>query len=389
MKFIEAGNGVKTNLMEANEKVMRSHQIETTEREIKHLCESLGIKDFKKVLSMPGGAKRFREGAYAAASKLREAQAELAFGQLLRAGVQNQFNDIYQAVEVTYTAAVREVGSNKRQEFYAPLERIGFPKKVLAGDSFPETNFKGVDKELVNSKYGMLVAFERELFDDDMTGQIASRSGQMGENARIHEEAFVWNRIFNGTQSLDGELLPVSLTYTTPFSSSGIHAGGYGINATTAARISQTQVQAGWILAKKMTDQSGRAMLVMPKLLAVSPQDIFFAEILMGSVQNPSSSSTQTADIGKVGSVMSINPIKNLAAVVSSRFIPDYGAMLIDAGKGFVFQRRDPQEVVQENPLSGPAFSQEVYRYKTRARWEADFIDPKFNINLNTSFSST
>lgn len=392
MKFID-GSGQKIPLMEQNEKVMKQFQVSETEKSIKETAARYGIQDYKNVLSFSRpdfSAKKFREGAYAVAMKTREAQAELAFGQLLRAGVQNTFNDIYQAVEVTYTAAVREAASNKRQEFYSPLERVGFPKRVEKGDSFPETNFKGLDIELINIKYGMQVAFERELMDDDQTGQIASRASQMGENARIHEEAYVWGRMVNDTTAtLDGEAIPMSNTYATPYSTTGLHGAGKGINALADGRLSQSQIQAGWILAKKMLDQSGRPIVVMPKILAVSPQDIFFAEVLLNSAQTPSMVSTQTADIGKTGSIMGINPIKNLVGVVSSRFIRDYGALLIDSGKGFVFQRRDPQEVVQENPQSGPAYSQEVYRYKVRSRWEADFIDPKFIINLNPGFSAT
>lgn len=391
MLYID-GSGQKTKLMEANEKSHKEFQTSLTESEIKRIAESHGIKDYKKVLDFTRSGfsiNKFREGSYAVSARLKEAQSELAFGQLLRAGVQNIFNDIYQAVEVTYTAAVREASSNKRQEFYSPLERVGFPKKVLKGDSFPETNFKGLDLELINTKYGMMLAIERELIDDDQTGQIQQRASQMGENARIHEEAYVWNRMFAGSLSLDGEALPASYTYSTPFSTTGIHGAGLGKNALSDGRLSQSQIQAGWILAKKMLDQSGRPMVVAPKLLAISPQDIFYAEILLNSVQNPSMSSTASADIGKVGGIMGANPIKNLVAVVSSRFIPDYGAMLIDPAKGFVFQRRDPQEVVAENPQSGPAFSQEVFRYKLRSRWEADFIDPKFMINLNPGFSAT
>ena len=397
MKFID-GSGTKTNLMESNEKVLKQNQ-EISVKAIEQTAKQYGITDWKKVLDFNRpdfSIKKFREGAYTVAMKTQEAQAELAFGQLLRAGVQNIFNDIYQAVEVTYTAAVREAASNKRQEFYSPLERVGFPKRVERGDSFPETNMKGLDIELVNVKYGMMFAFGRELADDDQTGQIVQRASQLGENARIYEEAYVWNRIVNASgQSLDGEALPLSSTYSTVYADAaagGLHGQGKGVNSlpvSGSARISQGSLQAGWILAKKMLDQSGRPMVVTPKILAVSPQDIFFAQILLNSEQNPSMSSTASADKGAVGGIMSVNPIQNLVGVVSSRFIADYAAILIDSGKGFVFQRRDPQEVVQENPQSGPAFSQEVFRYKTRSRWEADFIDPKFTINLNPGLASS
>jgi hypothetical protein len=394
MKLITEESGQTTPDMDRNLKEFREFQTTETQKTIERDVAALGIKNWKDVLDFQRrnfSIKNFREASYGAhrKMKLHEAQAELSFGQLLRAGVMNTFNDLYQAVEVVYPALVRESASNKRQEFYAPLERAGFPKRVERQGNFPETNFKGLDIEIINVKWGMMLSFERELLDDDMTGQVIQRASDAGVNSRIFEEAYVLNRLFNKSgASLDGEPLPVSQTYSTVYSTSGIHTGGYGINATTAARISQSSLQAGWILAKKMLDQSGRPFVVTPKYLAVSPQDIFFAEILLNSDYNPSKASSATGDDGKVGGGFSVNPIKNLVAVVSSRFVPDYGALLADP-KGFAFQRRDPTEVVQENPQSGPAFSQEVFRYKQRSRWEADFIDPKFYINLNTSFAST
>ena len=403
MKLIEAGNGQKTDLMERHQKGLEKFQRTLSENNIRRDTRSLGIKEWKKVLKfgemtdagfVPDfdfSIKSFREASYAAHRKmgLLEANAEGTFGPLLRAGIQNQFNDIYLAVPVTYQVAVREVSSNKRQEFYAPLERAGFPKRVEAGGSFPESTFKGLDVELINVKWGQMLNFERELIDDDQTGQMLQRVSDLSENARIFEEYYVWNRLMNKTgASLDGEPLPVSDTYSTVYSSTGLHGTGNGVNATTAGRLSQTQIQNGKILADNMKDQSGRPMMVIPKYLAVSTQDQFFATVLLGSSQNPSMSSTQTADIGKVGGIMGKNPIQSLVAVIVSRAIPAYGALLIDP-KGFAFQRRDATELVQENPQSGPAFSQEVFRYKLRTRWESDFIDPKFYINLNTSFASS
>jgi len=393
------GKERKTKLMEDNHKVLKELQAEN-KKTIEKTAKSFGIQKPEDVLNWQASRfsiKKFREAAYRVISqKLQEANSELMFGQLLRAGVLNDFNNIYQEVEVTYTAAVKEASSNKRQEFYAPLERAGFPKRVQKGESFPETAFKGLDIEIINSKWGLMLNIEKELMDDDQTGQILQLVAQLAVNTRIHEEAYVWGRISGATGLVfDGEPIPVSKTYPTPYVggvpgvSGGLHGNGRGVNVTAAARISQTQIQSGWILAKKMLDQSGRPIVVDPKLLAVSPQDVFNAEILMTSETNPSSSSTQTADIGKTGSIMSINPIKNLTGVICSRFIPDYGAYLIDPGKGFVMQRRDPVSVEQENPMSGPAFSQEVFRHKVRTRWEADFIDPKFMIDLNSTFSPT
>jgi CxxC motif-containing protein (DUF1111 family) len=63
---------------------------------------------------------------------------------------------------------------------------------------------------------------------------------------------------------------------------------------------------------------------------------------------------------------------------MSSVFVPDYAWGVGDPKKGFVFQRRDPLEIVQENPASGDSFKKEVYAYKIRSRWEADWVEPRF-----------
>jgi hypothetical protein len=49
-----------------------------------------------------------------------------------------------------------------------------------------------------------------------------------------------------------------------------------------------------------------------------------------------------------------------------------------DPKRGFVFQRRDPMEVVQENAQSGDSFRMEVYAFRARERFEADWIEPRF-----------
>jgi len=402
-KWIDESGVEKTAMQEKQRKQFLTLHEDNRKAVLAKVASDYNIAEIEKVVDFnrPNfSIKAFREASYALSKRLREAQSESVFGQLLRAGVLNQFNDIYQAVEVTYDAVVRQTSSNKRQEFYSPLERVGFPKLTERGDKFPEQDFKGIDIEMINNKYGMMLAVERELVDDDQTGQIVQKAGQMGENARIQEEAIVWGTIAGTAGSFDGEAIPVSKTYPTPYVngvpgvSGGLSGSGKGVNALggsgyTAGRLSQATIQSAWILAKKMLDQSGRPMLVMPSILAVSPQDVFYAQTLLNSDYNPSMASTATGDIGKTGGNFAINPIKNMVGIVATRFLPDYASLLIDPGKGFAFQRRDATEVVQENPQSGPAFSQEIFRYKLRTRWVADFIDPKFMINLNPGYAST
>jgi len=139
--------------------------------------------------------KRLREAVYTQATRLREANAESAFGQLLRAGIQTYAINSYNTVPVVYPDLVTEVSSRRFQEYYAPLFRPNLPKRVDRGQEFQDNPVLGLDRHLTNQKFGMIEAFERELFDDDQTGQIKNRASQMGENFKIMEEIYVIGKI--------------------------------------------------------------------------------------------------------------------------------------------------------------------------------------------------
>src|SRR5207302_339407 len=109
--------------------------------------------------------REFREAAYRSAKKkAMEANAEGAFGQLLRAGVQNIANEWYQLVETAHEKIGETTTSNKLIELYAPLHRGAVPRRVQRGQKFPETKVQGLDIQIENEKFGALATFERELF---------------------------------------------------------------------------------------------------------------------------------------------------------------------------------------------------------------------------------
>jgi len=107
--------------------------------------------------------KDLKESVEEYCSTLREANTETALGQLLRAGIQTFAINSYLLVQVVYPDLVTEVGSSRRQEFYAPMYRPNLPKRVEAGEPFQESKAIGVDRELINYKFGFIESFEREL----------------------------------------------------------------------------------------------------------------------------------------------------------------------------------------------------------------------------------
>lgn len=322
--------------------------------------------------------KEFRESAYRLSRRLREAQAESTFGQLLRAGIQVIANNWYQQVPVTYSDWIKEVPSNKRQEFYAPLHRAGFPRKTTAHSKFQEVKVEGLDIVIVNSKFGALIGFERELFDDDQTGQVSQRAADMGENMRVLEEIWVYSRFIGAATEYLGD--PITASQTKPANetdwpwSASLRGGGKN-RATPYVRFKRLTLINAWKQLFQQKDLLGNKMLVMPDTLIVSPEDHFDALAIMNSEWYPSVAS---ATAGDTGQIMSKNVLKGLANVVTSRFMPDKAWAYGQAGKGMILQRRDPTEILQENPSSGAAFEQDEFRFRTRARWEPDWVDPRF-----------
>jgi hypothetical protein len=61
---------------------------------------------------------------------------------------------------------------NKYEELYAPLYNSELPVEVLPGEPFPDSRIIGLDVHVRNRKWGRLLAFQRELVDDDQTGQM-------------------------------------------------------------------------------------------------------------------------------------------------------------------------------------------------------------------------
>lgn len=376
------------HLMESNRAATKAIQENAQERLVESLKESYGIdlaaKDAKGVAVFNFTHPRFswtkaREAAYKVAAKMKEANAEAVFGQLLRAGVSNVANTWYELVETNHEQIGATAVSNKAIELYAPLHRGAIPRRVLRGEKFPETKVQGLDIQIVNEKFGAIVGFERELFDDDQTGQIASRAKDIGENMRILEDAWFFTRFIGAAGSYAGDVIPASATYSTVWSTALSGGGSNKLGSYSA--FSSANVQALDLLLMKQLDLLGNKMLVSPNTLLTGTDLKFAARTLLNSEWYPSTSAMGVAGTGAstgVGASYAKNVLDGLYNLVVSRFLPSKAYALGEAGKGIIFQRRDPLEVVQENPASGAAFSQDEFRFRSRARWEPDWIDPRF-----------
>src|ERR1700752_1171705 len=251
-------------------------------------------------------------GAQMGRHRMREATAESSFGQLLRAGVNNFMFDAYQTVPTIYQDLVRSANSNKYEELYAPLYNTELPQEVFPSEPFDDSRIIGLDVHVRNRKFGRMLSFERELVDDDMTGQITQRAANLGEMMRYVEELQVMIAI-------DGAINPQDGT-------AGYSYANLGNALQTPGQLSQPNLELADIQLQNMVDPLGNFMLVTPDTVLVSPADKFTLLKLLNSTLQPSipgaagtSLSNQTG--GQTGWTMTINPLQGEYSAKVSRFV--------------------------------------------------------------------
>lgn len=327
---------------------------------------------------------KFREAAYKVAErKMQESNAENTFSQLLRAGINMIANNWYELVETNHEMVGASTFSTKAIEPYAPLHRGAVPRRVQAGGQFPRTRVAGLDILITNEKFGAIVDFERELFDDDQTGQIAQRAKDIGENMRILEDAWFFQRFIGTAGDYAGDPIPASQTYSTVWApaTAPLAGGGYNRPASYLA-FTPANLQLADLALMQQLDLLGNKMLVNPNTLLVGTSNKFSARTLLNSEWYPSNATVKIGGGAGADSTLGVafarNVMEGLYNLVVSRFLPAKAWSIGEAGKGIVFQRRDALEIIQENPASGMAFSNDVFQFRSRARWEPDWVDPRF-----------
>ena len=283
-----------------------------------------------------------------------------ALGQLFRYGIQRVMFDAYKDVPVVYPDLVQFVSSKNRQDWYAPLYGAEPPLDVQFGAKYVDSRIKGLDIVLVNKKVGRLLSIERELFDFDQSGQITDRASKMGIRVAYKEETDVMYAIENATYTVALTNRPAS----------------YGV-------LSGITLPVADIALMNMVDPLGNKMLVMPSTLLVSPNDKFSGAMLLQSTLQPSvpGQATQTANTatsGTPGWTMTVNPLQGLYGLKVSRFLTAGAWYLMEPKTSIPFQEASPVEITQENPQSGSAFEQDIYRWKVRRLYNVIVLESRY-----------
>ena len=336
--------------------------------------------------------KKWLRAARESVRKLREAQAESAFGFLLRKGVQTLANDWYITIPSEWRDYAQVASSNGYGEWYAPLYGSVIAKRVPRGERYPEGRTVGEDSLLVNYKFGLVESFDRELFDDDQTGQIRERATRLGMSMALAENVYAAIRFIGSAGSYAGLDVPASNYTTTNTLGAAVTGpwsatlyGAAGNRPSSYAALGLTVLKAAWSGLLNARDPLNNKIITRPDTLLVSDRDALHAPMLVSPPAGvpyypaPIGLASQTAATAASGSagggVFGANPFLGLGITPRViRFLAEWAWALGEKGKGFVFQERDPLEVIQEVAGSGASFEVDGYRFRSRRRFEADWI---------------
>lgn len=376
----------KEQFIERNRKAINKALWQSSEEKdmIQFVQKHFG-RDIRNKTDFPVMESNFSFGALR--QKLREADTESVFPQLLRAGIQAAVNASYETVATTFEEWTTAITSTRLEELYAPVQGIGFPSELGEGETYPEVGMAALDIKLRNKKFGQMFPFSKELLEDDQTGQVQRQVGLMAEYAKQLLEVYVYGKL----QSVAGMKysnisVPVSETKPSTESSypwSQAFVGGGSNRPASFAALSQAAIQAGIIGLMNQKNLLGLKMSVQPKKAIIAPHYRFDLATLLHSGYYPTG-----ATPGATGGAFSINPIEGILDMVCSRFVFDNNGSVAGDSKSwylvdssvpfFVTQVKEAAVVEQENPEAGESFTRDIVRFKMRIRGNADFIDPRF-----------
>ncbi len=392
-------------LLESNKRITKRFLESRHEKNVKSVLDRYGIDVSKLGESMENdpdfSLKKMHESVY---RKVGEANSSTALGQVLRAGINNIANNWYEMADTVHDQYVQKSASNKAIEPYAPLYRAGIPTRVGKGQPFKEIGkFAGHDVLLENQKFGGMIDVERELIDDDQTGQVVQRARDGGENMALIENDWCAHRFISiasdsnyptyGPDSIPVDPNCVDVTGVAGATSvwnTALLGGGANRPTTFFGANIQNGIQTAYTALMQQKDGNGIKLAVAPNMVLAGTDLKFPIDTLMNSQTYSAVNSIKVAGstASDVGVLMAKNVMAGLLTPVYDRFLPTAAFAVGVAGRGLVMQVRDPLEILQENPASGSSFECDVWRFRTRARWQVGWVDSRFWYLCNSGTAS-
>jgi hypothetical protein len=329
--------------------------------------------------------------------RLLEMEASSAHSNLLRAGVQVLASARFREWPTSFQEAAENHPSNKRQEYYVGTHGAELPTRIEAGNPFREGRVKGFERELINYKYMGGETFERELFDDDQSNEIRNRGMKLGEAQGRLREAYCAGRWKGAAFTLQGYNYPATdftrvnvagTSITSPFSVN-FYNTSVGNRPATFGQLCYHRVVSGIEALHDAVDPNGQRVLIQPNMIYASKFDELEVRQMLESVYYPAIGgfATEQAASGSVEATrgaMSTNVLRKfgLRDLINPYFSRGEW-YLCESGNGFVNQERDAMEVAQESPDAGKSFDYDARRFRSRSRFEMDWVDPSYTYQGN------
>ena len=361
---------------------------------------------FKEALNGRGSVKAWFRAVKEESQRLKESNSETALGFLLRKGIQTVANDYYNVAPQVWRNYCEVVSSNAVAEWYAPLFPTTIADEVDRGGRFPDSAVTGENLHLVNKKFGRIVAFDRELFDDDQTGQIKGYSRHLTESIAVAESVYAAFR-FLGTERTYANLTVTASQYattdingtaiSTPWSET-MYGSSLGNRPSTYGVLNIGRLKQAITTSILAVDPNQNKLIVNLNTLLSSAQDTVNGNMLLSpggypgvvgqsdttAATNPVLGATTSAAganqgvlAGYPGGWTTPNPFAGMGIThVVERYLPDW-AWAVGEKKGFIFQERDGLEITQEGTNTGSHFNFDSIRFRSRKRFEVDHTAPR------------
>ncbi|MBC7806086.1 MAG: Mu-like prophage major head subunit gpT family protein [Akkermansiaceae bacterium] len=260
------------------------------------------------------------------------------------------------------------VQSTQASEEYAWLSQVPVMREFI--DERKITALGEYGFALKNKKWESTIGFEREVLEDDQTGNVRVRIMQMVEQAYAHYDKLIFELIASGENNLAYDGAPFYGEHAT----GGTTYTNLDVLALTAENLETAVSQ-----MMRIPLDNGEPAMVKPTHLLVPPELWWTAKRLVNSAMTPDANAA-----GGAGQ-SAINPLfGELIPVASPRLTSATEWHLLDNShpiRPFFLQQRIAPEMQALDGTDGTTetdFMRDIYVYGVRARHNAGYGLPHF-----------
>ena len=308
-------------------------------------------------------------------ASLREAATTGDFPTLLRDGLKQILFNSYNEEPSTYQEWVAMENSDKAEEYYLEMNRMGTLPVVAEGQPFPEVDV-ALDRtvRIANNKRGYIFAITEEMIRFDRSNQMRQYASEMGMASK---------------QTREEQAYAVLSTTGNYVRNSTTNDNDVGANTSTVT-FSPTGLITGFSTLSTMKDRkSGRYLGVRPDTLIVAPRLEFAAkQLLLSPDVGTRTGSSEVYGTGTINQFRGL--VRNI--IVSPYFGTSYQWCLLQAKRAVVYQEVDPLQLLTEDVRSVQNEGYFVYdkiRYRVRDWYGIGMMNDRFAFYSDSTTAPT